>query len=169
MRYALPTLLLIALVALLSSCKTTEANYRAAYERTVAMRDSLDSQESSVYGRGRTLGSQMIVSHGDTIEGRVQFVNITPEGGGSDEALQRFNVVVGQFKQVFNARSLRNRLVEAGYSGAFVVHTAEPYYYVILSTHTERQNAIDALHSIPQDFPVNMRSPLPYILTIPAR
>ncbi len=165
MKKLLATIIAIGSIALFYSCKTTEANYRAAYERTIANRDSANGYESAIYGRGRSIGSQIIVGSGDTIESRSNRVTITPNGGGENITLRHYNVVVGQFKQVFNARSMRKRLVDAGYTDALVVQTSEPYYYVILSTHEVRQKAVEALQAIPEDFPVKLREPLPFILS----
>ncbi len=161
-------LLLVVFATLLPSCKTSEANYRAAYERTIAARDSAaaDENETAIYGRGRMLSANTIVVGTDTIECITQRV-VVSENAGSADIHGKFNVVVGQFKQSFNAMSMRSRLVTAGYEQAIVVQNGEPYYYVILSSHTERQDAINALKAIPADFPIRMRSPLPYLLYTP--
>ena len=72
-----------------------------------------------------------------------------------------------QFKQRFNAVSMRDRLAGSGYPRAFVVQNGEPYYYVVLSSHDTQAEAVKALKSIPTGFPVAMKAPLPYILCRP--
>ena len=101
------------------------------------------------------------------MEVRNQRVKVTEGGGATSEQLNKYNVVVGQFKQSFNAKSMRRRLVDAGFTNAFVVQNGEPYYYVILSTHKTEAEAIEAAVSIPKNFPIPLRSPLPYILDNP--
>jgi hypothetical protein len=151
----------------LVGCKTSEENYRAAYDRAMAGRDSVASLDATIYGaKRRPIGSQTVVSGTDTVAIFTHRVSLT-EGGG--DALHTFNVVVGQFKQSFNALSMRERLVAAGYEQALVVQTAEPYYYVVLSSWTKRAEAVEALRSIPADFPIALAEPLPYILAAPGR
>lgn len=159
-------ILIVALLAFAAvACKTTEANYRQAYDRAVAGRDSADAIENTVYGaHRRAMGTRQMIVAGDTFDIRSQRVALTEGGGGIRENLRPFNVVVGQFKQLFNARSMRERLVDAGYPGTFVVETAEPYYYVVLSSHADAGQAAAALKAIPAKFPVVMKAPLPFIL-----
>lgn len=145
-------------------CKTTEANYREAYERAVSQREQSTALDSTIYGRIRNeMGSQAVVVGADTFDVKSQFVSPTPDGG-APAVIRPFNVVVGQFKQIFNARSLRQRLVDGGYPDAFIVQTAEPYYYIVLSTHADVGQAVRALKGIPAKFPIAMKDPLPFIL-----
>lgn len=156
------------LAAILAGCKTSEANYRAAYEKAIAGRDSTNTIEQTIYGTGRRdMDSRMIIVDGDTAEARIQRVTITAGGGGINEYLRPYNVVVGHFKQEFNAISMRNRLAESGYPRTFVVQNGEPYYYVVLSSHDTQAEAVQALRTISGNFPVPMKAPLPYILYRP--
>ncbi len=107
---------------------------------------------------------QQLVVGRDTVDVKVQHVKVTPDGGGINESLMRYNVVAGQFKQLFTAKSMRERLFEAGYPASFVVQTSEPYYYVISSSHNDAAAAVEALHRLEADRPVGMKPPVPYIL-----
>lgn len=151
-------------------CKTTEANYRAAYEKAIAGRDSLTALENTIYGRHRrnTTTTELIVGN-DTVEMLTARVRVTDGGGGIKENLRPYSVVVGQFKQLVNARSLRERLVDAGYPGAFVVETAEPYYYIILSSYGTRAEAARECAAVSADkkFPIVLREGMPMILYVP--
>lgn len=164
---ALAILLLAAMA--FTSCKTTEANYRAAYEKALAGRDSVPGYESTIYGKyRRQLRDQTLVCAGDTIDVKVQAVAVTdaPQGGSAAD-LKKYSVVVGQFKQLFNARSLRDRLVEAGYARTFVVHTAEPYYFIVLDSYESLPQARQLLDSVVANaasMPVAMKAPLPFLL-----
>lgn len=159
--------MLIAALVAVTSCKTSEANYREAYDKAMAGRDSVAGFESTIYGRyRRQMHSEVAVVGGDTVEVRVQAVMATPDGGGTGETLRTYGLVVGQFKQAFNARSLRERLAGAGYQRAVIVNTAEPYYFVLLDTYDALSEASAAAREITsdKDFPVAMKSPLPFIL-----
>lgn len=151
----------------LGACKTTEENYRNAYDRALAGRAQRDSLENTIYGAHRRgMGSTLAVQGSDTVEMKTVQVKITEGGGGIPEWLKPYNLVAGQMKQQFNALSLRERLVEAGYPRAFVVETAEPYYYIILGSYPTEAEAVAGARTLREDknFPVPLRAPLPFIL-----
>ena len=166
------SLILIILASLaLVGCKTSEANYRQAYERAIAARDSTSDLDSTIYGQVRREMKirQMTLADGSSVPVYSQHVRITEGGGGINESLRRYNVVVGRFKQAFNAKSLRNRLVDdCGIPSAFVVETAEPYYYVVASSHSTLAEAAAAMRALPSSVPP-MREPLPFILDATSR
>lgn len=158
---------LFTILLLLGACKTTEENYRAAYEKAIAGRDSAIAFDSTIYGlHRRNINARLVaVGNGDSAEIRTMNVKITADGGGIKEWLKPYSLVVGQFKTLTNARSMRERLVEAGYPRAFVVENAEPYYYILLSSHATEKEAADALEALRQShFPFPMKAPLPFIL-----
>lgn len=163
-------LAITALVAILiPSCKTTEKNYRTAYERTMTAQDTTHLEfEQTIYGRYRRdmRVSESIVG-GDTVATRIQRVFITP-GDSVPNMLKNYNLVVGQFKQLFNAKSMRQRLCDKGYTGAFVVQTAEPYYYVVAQDYDGQSQAAAALKRMRANPPFRLRDPLPFLLR-PAR
>lgn len=165
----LQTILMAGVAFLLgfSSCKTTEENYRKAYETAISARteDNRDI-ESGIYGDVRKQMDTRIVrsSDGTEVEVRGQLVRVTKDGGGVAESLRRFNVVVGQFKQRFNAVSLRNRLADGSYPGAFVVETSEPYYFVVAKSFTNIDDAESYLKDVKAHPGITMKDPLPFIL-----
>lgn len=167
--YTAGIIIAIASVAF-ASCKTTEANYRAAYEKTIAARDSSDSIDDTIYGKVRRSGGTHTV---ETASGKVEvktcMVKITADGGGVPENLRRYNVVAGQFKQRFNAVSLRNRLADSSYPGAFVVETAEPYYYIVVGSYATADEAAKALEAVKAAGEKSIRPPCPFILDATAR
>ncbi len=150
MRIAL-TLMVVALAV--TSCKTSEDNYRRAYEKTIAARQADEADNESIYGSDRRmLPTTAVIAGNDTVP-----------------VMSAYNVVAGQFKQQFNAFSLRDRLIDAGYKDAFVVETAEPYYYIIVQTSGDVRSASDALEKLKQKPPVAMKDPLPFILHDPRK
>lgn len=168
-RYLAGISIILASVAL-SSCKTTEANYRAAYEKTIAARDSVESFDDTIYGKVRQRGgTKTVETSAGNIDVKTQYVKVTEQGGGTAENLYRYNVVAGQFKQKFNALSLRKRLADGRYPGAFVVETAEPYYYIVVGSYTTVDEAAKALEALKAAGEKSVRPPCPFILDATAR
>lgn len=166
MKILLNAILILAAATCVVGCKTSEANYRAAYEKAVAARSSDEDIDSTIYGEVRRQMTTQTVNmpDGRSVQVCSQFVRVTEGGGGIPENLKQFNVVAGQFKQLFNAKSLRDRLTDLGYPGAFVVETAEPYYYVVAGSYPTLLSATDALEELRRKSPVAMKAPLPFIL-----
>lgn len=163
--------LALALASVSSGCKTTEANYKAAYEKTIAAREEAAVSDSTLYGG--SMRRQDNFRNATTRDGNVkiltQRVRVSKNSGGIAENLNRYNVVVGQFKQQFNACSLRDRWADSGYPSAFVVETGEPYYYVVLSSHNNLDEAAQSLKAIGSRPPVAIKEPCPFILDATAR
>lgn len=157
-------LIAAAAVILVVSCKTTEANYRAAYEKTMAARAEQDSIEDTIYGQRRQMQQRTVDTPDGRVEVKAQFVRVTEDGGGIPENLRQYSVVVGQFKQLFNAKSMRNRLADSGYPGAFVVETGEPYYYIVLASFSDAAQAAEALEKFKAKPAISMKEPCPFIL-----
>lgn len=163
---SLPIFLILVLVLAVSSCKTTEANYRQAYEAAVEQRRESTGIDSIIYGRIRNSAiSSYLIDGSDSIPVRKEYIGYTEDGGSSRQNVKRYNVVVGQFKQVFNARQMRQRLIDNGYDSAMIVHTREPLYYVISSSVATSDEAIERLRDIKNDKNIVLKSPLPFILT----
>lgn len=160
----------LALLAVLPSCKTSEANYRQAYERAVAGRDSINDIESNIYGATRREMDMrtIILPDSTTVEVYTQRVVPTIDSNTPQQQLNRYNVVVGRFKQIFNARSLRNRLAEGAYPAAMIVENSEPYYFVVIGSYTTLPDAVAAMRAIPEGS-IAMRTPLPFILDAPSQ
>lgn len=154
------------LIVSLASCKTSEANYRAAYEKTIAMRDAADENETIYGGSSRELRQSFMKNGNDTVP--ISLKMVSPVDNGDNSAVKgRFLLVVGQFKQKFNAQSLCERVVAAGYPDAFLVQTSEPYYYVVAKSFDNISQAADALEAIKKKAPVVMKDPVPFILKDP--
>ena len=159
--------LFVAVVAAmaLGACKTTEANYKAAYEAAkIQQRQSADI-DATIYGKVRRQGTMMQLSVGqDTLPIRTEAIGYTDGGGASRETVRKYNIVVGQFKQVFNARQMRERLMAGGYPDAFIVHTREPLYYVVTQTVDTPEEALAAYDKVKTDKNIVLRDPLPFVL-----
>ncbi len=117
-----------------ASCKTTEANYRAAYEATRATQAAADSDDGLDENTRRLLAKnsrQKQAKHivgNDTISYTTMFGRLYENQ--AVERLPRYSVVSNAFSQVFNAQALCKRLKEAGFEKAYIFYTATPDYYV---------------------------------------
>ena len=165
MRKILSAVLILAAAASLGGCKTNQANMNDAYTKAMAGREDDLGLDSTIYSRERKqMKHGTMTVNGTEVPVSSQWVKVTAEGGGINESLRRYNVVVGQFKQVFNARSMRERLADDGYPGAFVVETGEPYYFVVASATDDASQAVEMLDHVKADPGLKMKSPLPFIL-----
>ena len=127
-------LLLIPMLAL-SACKTTEANYKGAYDVAVAKQrerqnspdDGLDDKMKESLARANSPRMTKYVSNGDTLEVYTMFLVPVDTVG----AAPQFSVAMNSFSQVFNARAMCKRLRENGFPGAYVCKNAKSDYYVM--------------------------------------
>lgn len=162
---SLPIILLLVLIGL-SACKTTEENYRQAYEAAARQQQESTGLDSTIYGRIRNSAiSSYLVVGTDSLPVRKEYIGYTENGGATRENVKRFNIVVGQFKQVFNARQMRQRLIDNGYDSAMIVHTREPLYYVVSATTSTPENALKEWNRVKHDRNIVLKSPLPFILS----
>jgi len=163
--------ILIAALTLLTAigCKTTEENYRAAYQR--AKENERAGIDSTIYSRIRQEARPRQISiDGDTVGMRSEYVTVT-EGQPhiTGESLKRYSVVVAQFKQLFHAKSVSRRFSEAGYSETFIVQTREPLYYVVAFTTPDITAARDTLMKIQSAPPFTLQPDTPWLLRVPNR
>lgn len=150
--------------ASLVACKTTEENYRSAYETAKAKQtEGLTSDE--IEGMKREEAMPKTVYNGDSIPLRGMYVKYV-EGGVDNKAL-RYNVIVASFRQKFNARSLMTRLRDNGYPHAVLLSDKDERYYIGTLTTASLDTAVTALHALSESSPVNLRAPYPYILQRP--
>lgn len=159
-------LLVIALAALvMTGCKTNENNYRAAYEIAKEKFDNEGGLDSTIYNRLRPQGrGTVLVGDGDTVTMHIVTIGYPDNLGASRETVKKYCVVVAQFKQVFNARVMRERLIGDGYTDAMVVNTREPLYYVVAGTSADPDSAVAMLKQLKADKRVVLRDPFPWIL-----
>lgn len=119
-----------ALVAV--GCKTTEANYKAAYEAAVASREpsmpgQLDENTRRLLAMDRKNAHTKTIVDGDTLEITQLFVSME---SNEPKRVPQYSVVANAFSQIFNAQALQKRLIEAGFPNAYIFKTATPDYYV---------------------------------------
>lgn len=159
----LPVVAGLSLLAV--GCKTSESNYRQAYETAVQKNRESTGVDSTIYARIRNSAkTSELVAASDTMPMRTEYIGYTEDGGSSRETIGHYNVVVGQFKQVFNARQMRARLQGGGYDSAFIVHSREPLYYVCTAACRTPEEAAAAFERVKADKSIVLRPPMPFIL-----
>lgn len=126
--------IIAAALLALSSCKTSEANYRAAYQAAKSAReakaqedDGLDPETRALLARQQQRATSRQVIGGDTLVITTLFVKMTQ---GESDRVPRYSVAVNSFSQKFNALAMMKRLRENGFPGAYVFETGTPDYYV---------------------------------------
>lgn len=123
----------LALLAM-TSCRTTEANYRAAYEATKASQAAAESADDGLDDNTRRLLNLNNKQHQYVQIVGTDTLNITNIFAimeeGPMEAAPEFAVVANAFSQLFNARSLLKRLQDAGFTEAYIIKSRTPDYYV---------------------------------------
>lgn len=147
----------------LFSCKTTEANYRQAYE-TARQKQTEEGDSAITAGLNNQARPRTLVVDGVSLPVVTAGVNVTKDGGMDVKRLKRFNTVAGTFRQIFNARSMRERLMGAGYPDAFILQNAYGTYYVLTLTTSSAEEALANLEKLRTDESLRLRAPLPYIL-----
>lgn len=146
------------------SCKTSEANYRAAYDITSQHVRAREAVDSATYGKilAEKHEATAVVA-GDSVRLVTHRVNIVDD---EYSTMKRYGVVVGEYKQAFNARSFRDRLKGEG-KPAYVVIDPQKLYYVIVHGFDTSAEAAAYLKRLDKE--VKMRIPIetPWILARP--
>ena len=105
------TFLIAVMAAVLWSCHTTEANYKESYDKAVA---------ASRTGERGVIYQQELEKRKTT--------NIVED---QNDIIKKYNVVVGEFQQKFNALSYRDRLRKEGHK-SYVVYIGEKKLYCVV-------------------------------------
>lgn len=158
-------ILFVAAIAavVLTGCKTTEANYRAAYE--IAKEKQQRAEDDGSTARLQTFADpKEITVDGIKLMMHTEPIGFIADGGVTRESIRKYNVVVGRFRQLFNAKQMRERLIASGYDEACVVTTRDAGYYVIAESCATATEAEKGLEKVKDDSTLSLRAPLPYIL-----
>ena len=162
--YHLP-LLAATLLMLLTACHSNEANYKAAYDKARAKQSETIGEEDRLRIEAERKRHIEVVG-GDSVRIVPIFTNVTDD---SASVAHRYNVVVGQFKQVFSARNYRDRLRDDKAPEAFLLYSAgrDPRYYVIALTSDDKAVAADFCATAAQRLGIKVLEPEPWILMRP--
>lgn len=142
--------LAIVATATLVSCKSSESNYRKAYEKAKAAEQySQESEPVTVTPVVTPVQTQPVQTANRDVTGlRQEKLNV--QNGGS---LKAFNVVCGSFKSLDNANNLRNTLVNQGYSAQVAQNPETGMYRVIASSFDDRTAAETSRDALRAKYP----------------
>lgn len=158
-------MIVISACALLAGCKTNEANYRQAYEVAKQKYENVDTASTESHRLERYAQPRPRVVDGDTLQLLVQPLNAVAGEGLTSSQISRYNVVVGQFRQIFNARQMRQRLIGSGYGSTAILASPMPLYYVVTMTTDTASQAAAEIRRLQSDAALKLRSPLPFVIS----
>lgn len=150
-------------IVTICSCKTTEANYRAAYEiaKEKSTSDNILDNATNQQMLLESISSRLIVD-GDSIPLKSMHVKIS-KGCGNPNDIKKYCIAVAEFKMAFNAKSMMNRLRSKGYD-TIVVENGDPTYYVIASKYSTPKETKTAFQQIIKDKNIITKTPFPYVI-----
>ena len=155
-------LLLLAVAATLWACHSTEANYKESYDKAVAA--SRSGEKGVLYQQDleRRMKANRVVD-GDSIRMLNHHFNVIDD---KSDISKKYNVVVAEFKQKFNAQSYRDRLRKEEGRNAFVVYiSSKKIYCVIAYTHDDLSAAAEFAKNPENYMKLNVLVPRAWVLT----
>lgn len=146
------SLTLIAVIVLSTlSCRPNYETSRAAYERAMAAAVEKPTYTADTPTDDAITSLQPMQPKVDTREMRERSESVK----AVDEAeIKEFSIVAGGFKQLTNAKSMRDRFVTDGYN-AFVVQNAKGMYRVVVGTFDTRKEAEQLRKALISQYEVN--------------
>lgn len=163
--YILGATLAAAALFTATSCRTTEANYRNAYNTAIEKQNQPFSAEE-LQEMAAEEAIPRTLFRGDSIPLKGMYVK-TIKSDTTLTPTRKYNVVVARFRQRFNAQSLLNRFSEVGYTNGRLLLDSDQNYYVTPYTTDTLANAIDTWRTLSTTSPLPLRPPFPYILQRP--
>lgn len=145
--------LCIALLAavVLTSCKPTENNYKAAYDAAQAKREK-DASDPDIYIPGGQLVREGEPKE-ETIEGRKVLVMREPLKLIAGQApLKRYNVAIAYYKMTANAQAHWER-IKADYPEAVLTQNGKEIYSVCIGSFDSEAEAVTAYAAFEAKYP----------------
>ena len=162
-------MLLIPAIFSLSGCKTTEQNYRTAYE--TARQHQIERaggelpEGVELKNTGAPVVKQVSVDGVDMPAATAWVLtndkNVTPL-----DSVGKYTVVVAQFKQVFNASQMRQRLAAGHYVAPVLLKISNGDYLVGAYTTDSATQALESLKAVEADSTISLKKPYPYIFRV---
>lgn len=126
-------------LAMFSSCKPTEKNYRAAYDAAIAKREKANAENMLPASGLLTVdGPRLHVVGGDTLYVMNEHLKAYPDS----IHLKEYNVAVAMFKMRTNASALASRLSTEKHA-FFVAQGSEDKWYTIAGSFESLDAAIE--------------------------
>lgn len=152
-------------ICLFVGCKTSEDNYRRAYETATERQNAAyTSDEVGLMAAEEAIPRS--VYKGDSIPLRGLWVN-TVKLGPTTQRARRYNVVIGRYRQKFTAMSMLDRFRENGYEDALLLTDKDQAFYIAPVSTDTLDIAVAAWKELSKSSPVPLQSPYPYIMKRP--
>ncbi len=139
--------IIVLTVAVITGCKANYDATKEAYEKAMEAAANRSSITTSTPTDGAITEVQPMANHSMAAEERRESVRAI-----DDAKINAYSIVVGSFKQITNARSLRDRLIADGYP-AVVMQNAQGMYRVIISSYVTREQAREERIKIIKQYP----------------
>lgn len=144
----------------LSSCKTTEKNYHDAYEvAKIQKKETTNDPAITKLIEEEKRGRETVINN-DTVRVKSEFTTPVESNGKTPLC----GIVVGNFKQIFNAQSFKTRLISKGYKDAYLLKDRDGTYFVMIQGFDTIEGAAAYLKNfknyVPFAIPIK-----PYILS----
>lgn len=133
MRKIYNILLLMGVVVAMWACHSTEANYKESYDKAVAASRTGEKGEIYIHDLESRKKANYVVD-GDSIRLLHNHFNIIDD---KSDMIKKYNVVVAEFKQKFNAQSCRDRLRQEGHASYVVYISAKKLYCVVVEGYDD--------------------------------
>ncbi len=156
------TLLVVAMAMALTSCHSNEQNYKQAYDKAVAkVKEGVGEEAYSKIEAERVRYTHVI--NGDSVRMVRMSVNVALDT--TRTARHRYNVVVGEFKQQFNAITYRDRLrQEEGYPSYLLYGGIDKKYYVVIKGFDQDDVAAAFIKDLDKKVKMPLLTPIPWII-----
>ncbi len=157
-------IVLLAIIASLAmtSCHSSEKNYREAYEKAMERRKTGIGAETYAKIEAERQRYTHVIN-GDSVRMVYMNANVAID---STDVPKPYNVIVATFTQRINAKSYRDRLrEECGFTGSYVLFGGpDKLYYVVLEGYDDRESAAAMLRDLDKKVAMKILEPLPWIL-----
>lgn len=154
-------ILLLVLAMSVASCHSNEQNYKAAYDKAMEKhKDGIGAEAFAKIEAERLRPTTVI--NGDSVRMITMMVNVCDDNTAVGKP---YNVIVGEFKQMFNAQNYRNRLKqEEGFPSYLLYDGRDNKYYVVIKGFDQKEVAAAFLKNIDKNVKIKILEPSPWIL-----
>lgn len=156
------TLFAIILITL-GGCKTSESNYKAAYDAAMSHRDEstgLTAAERTAIAR-EAAPAMTAVSATDSVPVKVMRLGYIGRSG----VVPSYCVAAGEFRQKFNAEAMCKRLQGLGFADAFVASTVKESFVAVAGGAPTLPEAAPIYRKL--SAATRLTSPYPLIIHVP--
>ncbi len=161
MKQIIICLILLLPVLGLVACHSTEANYKAAYDKAVNRTRENTGEDKYDHDKAERLRSTEVVN-GDSVRLLRTYCDMVD---GEAKSMKKFAVIVAEFDQVINARSYRDRIHrKEGFESYVVFLNSTKKYCVVAQGFDTKGEAAAYVQNIGKYMKMKILVPRPWIL-----